>query len=156
MGVVWKSIKPKLWECPEKSQNWPKRFLTKKMRAAECCMEQGIHDNFGCDLSGLESILDPRCPEKKSQKLWRFAIGKYWVWRGGLGGGSPPRAQAKPERVWERERERCQLKTQHKPPSTWWAHTSINETRTSISQDVSGVTHGPSIYNIYIIYIIYI
>ena len=42
------------------------------MRTAKCCMEQGIYDHFGCDLSDLEAILDPGCPEK-SQKIARIA-----------------------------------------------------------------------------------
>ena len=41
------------------------------MRTAKCCMEQGIHDHFGCDLSDLKSILDPGCPE--NQKIARIA-----------------------------------------------------------------------------------
>ena len=39
------------------------------MRTAKCCMEQGIYDHFGCDLSDLEAILDPGCPGKVTQKI---------------------------------------------------------------------------------------
>ena len=115
------------------------------MRTAKCCMEQGVYDHFGCDLSDLESIVDPGCPEKSKNPVITFRYRTILSVKGGLGGVSPPRAQAKPSES-EREKKRFQLKTQHGPLSTWWAHTSINETRTSISQDVSGVAHGPSIY----------
>ena len=37
------------------------------MRTAKCCMKQGIYDHFRCDLSDLEAILDPECPEKVKQ-----------------------------------------------------------------------------------------
>ena len=37
------------------------------MRTAKCCMEQGIHEHFGCDLSDFEAISDPGCPEKVNQ-----------------------------------------------------------------------------------------
>ena len=35
-------------------------------------MEQGMSDHFGWDLSDLEAILDPGCPEKVN-KIARFA-----------------------------------------------------------------------------------
>ena len=38
------------------------------MRTAKCCIEQGIHDHFGCDLSDSEAIFCPGCPEN-SQKV---------------------------------------------------------------------------------------
>ena len=76
------------------------------MRTAKCCMEQGIHDHFGCDLSDLESILDPGCPEKPQNFSYNVVLQVHIECEGGLVGVPPPRAQTKPERVCERERER--------------------------------------------------
>ena len=42
------------------------------MRTAKCCMEQGIYDHFGCDLSDSEAIFCPGCPEN-SQKVPEIA-----------------------------------------------------------------------------------
>ena len=69
------------------------------MRTAKCCMEQGIHDHFGCDLGDLESISDAECPEKSKNPVITFRYREILSVKGGSGGVSPPRAQAKPERV---------------------------------------------------------
>ena len=47
---------------------------TKKMRTEKCCMEQSIYDHFGWDLSDLEAILDPGCPEKIKKSSYNDSL----------------------------------------------------------------------------------
>ena len=68
------SLRVRKSENVPKSHNRPNLTPTKKMRTATCCMEQGIHDHFGCDLSDLESISDPGCPEKTKKSTYNVSL----------------------------------------------------------------------------------
>ena len=81
-------------------------------------MEQGIHDHFGCDLSDLESILDPGCPGKTKKPSHNVCHRSILSVKGGGQGGFPPSSAGEAEAI---------LKERHIPRLLWMAYPQVRK-----------------------------